>query len=173
MDDLNRFVSDNLAIVAIVLAVLLVALLIAVLVLAVRLRAATRAYQTLVGSGEPGSLRELVEGHVGRVEEVSRRLGEMDAIHASLDRRTLASLQHVGLVRFNPFDDTGSDQSFAIALLDGQQDGIVISSLHGRANTRLFAKPVQGGRSNHTLSEEEEQAIAIAVSTSGQEARNG
>jgi hypothetical protein len=71
------------------------------------------------------------------------------------------------MVRFNPFEDTGSDQSFAIALLDDRRDGIVLSSLHGRANTRLFAKPVEGGSSKHTLSAEEAEAIRIAVEGTG------
>jgi hypothetical protein len=80
-----------------------------------------------------------------------------------LEARTLSSLQHIGLVRFNPFDDTGSDQSFAIALLDERRDGIVLSSLHGRTNTRIFAKPVEGGTSRHALSDEESEAIRIAI----------
>ena len=100
-------------------------------------------------------------------------MSQMDAIHGTLERRTLNSIQHVGLVRFNPFEDTGSDQSFAIALLDGERDGVVISSLHGRANTRIFAKPVQGGVSNHALSDEEERAIRIAVSGTSPETHNG
>jgi hypothetical protein len=91
----------------------------------------------------------------------------MEKAHAGLEHRAVTSLQHIGLVRYNPFEDTGSDQSFAIALLDGERDGIVISSLHGRANTRVFAKPVQGGASPHALSAEEEQAIRIAVSGTG------
>ena len=65
-------------------------------------------------------------------------------------------------MRYNPFDDTGSDQSFAIALLDDERDGVVLSSLHGRANTRIFAKPVTDGASPHNLSDEETQAIRIA-----------
>jgi hypothetical protein len=81
-----------------------------------------------------------------------------------MEGRTRTSIQHIGLVRFNPFDDTGSDQSFVIALLDDRRDGIVLSSLHGRANTRLFAKPVEGGESSHALSDEEAQAIRIAIS---------
>ena len=80
-----------------------------------------------------------------------------------MEQRTRGSLQHIGLVRFNPFEDTGSDQSFAIALLDDRKDGIVISSLHGRANTRVFAKPVENGTSRHALSNEEANAIRIAV----------
>jgi hypothetical protein len=80
-----------------------------------------------------------------------------------IEGRSRRSLQHIGLVRFNPFEDTGSDQSFAIALLDDQRDGVVLSSLHGRANTRLFAKPVADGSSPHNLSDEETQAIRIAL----------
>ena len=67
------------------------------------------------------------------------------------------------MIRFNPFEDTGSDQSFAIALLDDRLDGIVLSSLHGRGTTRLFAKPVEGGESKHALSDEETAAIRIAL----------
>ena len=173
MDELNRFLSDNLAVVVIALAAALLVALLLLLVLALRLRASTRAYRALVGTGEEGTLGDLVVSHIARVEDVSRRLGQMESVHASLEGRTLNSIQHIGLVRFNPFEDTGSDQSFAIALLDGERDGIVISSLHGRANTRLFAKPVKGGASNHTLSDEEERAIRIAITGTGQESRNG
>jgi hypothetical protein len=109
----------------------------------------------------------VLESHVGRVEDVSARLEELDQRHAELQRVSQTSLQHIGLVRFNPFDDTGSDQSFAIALLDDRRDGLVISSLHGRNNTRVFAKPVEGGSSSYTLSDEETQAIRIAVSGTG------
>ena len=71
--------------------------------------------------------------------------------------------QRVGVVRFNPFSDTGGDQSFAIALLDSEGNGIVLSSLHGRTDTRVFAKPVSAGRSRHALSDEEQEAIRRAL----------
>jgi hypothetical protein len=116
-------------------------------------------------------LGEVLEQHVGRVDAVGERLHELERLHASLEHRTLSSIQHIGLVRFNPFEDTGSDQSFAIALLDGERDGVVVSSLHGRTNTRVFAKPVEGGASRHALSDEEAQAIRIAVSGTGTEVR--
>jgi hypothetical protein len=168
MDQLNRLLADNLALVVAVLGVVLLILLVLVVIQSARLGRAVRDYRTLVGDGRGGSLGEVLDEHIGRVDAVARRLGEMDQVHASLEHRTLTSLQHIGLVRFNPFDDTGSDQSFAIALLDGERDGIVISSLHGRANTRVFAKPVQAGSSPHALSTEEEQAIRIAVAGTGQ-----
>jgi len=71
-------------------------------------------------------------------------------------------------VRFNPFEDVGGDQSFAIALLDQHGNGLVLSSLHNRAETRVYAKPIQAGRSEYTLSAEEQQALAQAY---GQEIR--
>ncbi len=170
MDQLNSLLADNLALVVAGLGLLLLVLLVLVAIQSARLGRAVRDYRALVGDGRGGSLREVLDEHVGRVDAVARRLGEMDQVHATLEHRTLTSLQHIGLVRFNPFEDTGSDQSFAIALLDGERDGIVISSLHGRANTRVFAKPVHGGSSPHALSTEEEQAIRIAVSGTGQAA---
>jgi hypothetical protein len=72
------------------------------------------------------------------------------------------SVQHVGLVRYNPFQDTGGDQSFALALLDKQGDGVVISSLHSRTMTRFYAKPIKGGVAVVSLSEEEVTAVQQA-----------
>lgn len=173
MADLNRILGDNLAVVLGCLALLVLVLIVIVIIQSIRLGRAVRSYRALVGDGSPGSLAELLEEQGEQGRTILKQLNALNALHTELEARSRGSLQHVGLVRFNPFEDTGSDQSFAIALLDGEQDGIVISSLHGRTNTRLFAKPVQGGRSNHALSDEEEQAIAIAVSSIGREARNG
>jgi hypothetical protein len=149
------------------LTALILVLLVLALLQSIRLRRAVRAYRALVRGGGEGTLGDVLESHVGRVEDVRARLEELDQRHADLQRVSQTSLQHIGLVRFNPFDDTGSDQSFAIALLDDRRDGLVISSLHGRNNTRVFAKPVEGGSSSHTLSDEETQAIRIAVSGTG------
>jgi hypothetical protein len=73
------------------------------------------------------------------------------------------AFQRVGLVRFNPFGDTGSDQSFSIALLDGRGEGLVLSGLYSRGGMRVYAKPVAGGRSEYALSDEEQQAISQAM----------
>ena len=167
MDELNRFLVNNLVVVVSALTALILVLLVLALLQSMRLRRAVRAYRALVQGGGEGTLGDVLESHVGRVEDVRSRLEELDRRHVDLQRRSQTSIQHIGLVRFNPFDDTGSDQSFAIALLDDRRDGLVISSLHGRSNTRVFAKPVEAGSSSHTLSDEETQAIRIAVSGTG------
>lgn len=163
VSELNRILSDNLAIVLGATAAILVILLIAVLIQSIRLRRATRAYGALVQGADGGSLQQVLDQHIGQVKQVSSRLDDLNTMTEYMEQRTRGSLQHIGLVRFNPFEDTGSDQSFAIALLDDRKDGIVISSLHGRANTRVFAKPVEAGTSRHALSTEEADAIRIAV----------
>lgn len=69
------------------------------------------------------------------------------------------NLQRVGLVKFNPFRESGGDHSFSLALLDGNKNGIIITSLHTRERTRVYLKEVVSGESNVNLSEEEQKAL--------------
>ena len=69
------------------------------------------------------------------------------------------SIQKLGIVRFNPFSEVGSDQSFSIALLDGNDNGIVITSLYTRKENRVYGKPIKAGLSEYSLSTEEKKAI--------------
>ncbi|MFZ5365956.1 MAG: DUF4446 family protein [Patescibacteria group bacterium] len=72
-------------------------------------------------------------------------------------------VQKTGLVRFNPFSDTGGSQSFTLAVLDGHDNGIIISSLHSRDQTRIYAKPVKNGKPvGYEFSKEEKEAIEKA-----------
>lgn len=169
MADLNQLFADNLALAFGALAAIVLALLVAVLVLGARVGRATRAYRDLVRDSDGGgpSLHDLLAGNASALERSAERMADIEAMQALIETRTRRSLQHIGMVRYNPFEDTGSDQSFAIAMLDDRRDGVVISSLHGRANTRIFAKPVADGTSSHNLSDEEAEAIRIAVEGTG------
>jgi hypothetical protein len=70
-----------------------------------------------------------------------------------------SALQHVGVVRFNPYHDTGGDYSFAVALLDAAGAGVVITGLYHRDRCRVYAKPVRAWESSYTLTDEEREAI--------------
>jgi hypothetical protein len=78
------------------------------------------------------------------------------------------SVRHVGVVRFDAFEDMGGRLSFSAALLDGHGDGVVITSINGRQDTRCYAKRIQNGTSIHNLSDEERQAIREALEGSRQ-----
>lgn len=72
------------------------------------------------------------------------------------------SIQKVGLVRFNPFKEIGGNQSFSLALLDGNDCGIVISSLYSSQENRFYGKTIKNGKSEYSLSKEEKEAIKMA-----------
>ena len=108
---------------------------------------------------EPKNLKETLQ----YIKKIEKRIGE---ISEDLDiAREMAknSIQKVGMVRFNPFKDMGGDQSFAIALLDSENNGLVISSLYSREGNRVYAKSVKHGDSEYQLSNEEREAIVRAV----------
>ncbi len=113
----------------------------------------------------------MLDAHLDKVYAVARELDEISARSAVLEGNARRALQRIGIVRFNPFEDTGGNQSFALALLDANDDGIVLSSLHARAGTRLYAKSLTGGKSDATLSSEESEALRLAMAAPGNRAR--
>jgi Protein of unknown function (DUF4446) len=133
-----------------------------------RLSQLERRFRALMGggkgsSGDAASLAPLV---AKQAQALDSTRGEVEALRQRLDGmvpRVARSVQHVGLVRYNPFQETGGDQSFALALLDKQGDGVVMSSLHTRTNTRFYAKPIKNGSSSLSLSDEEVQALQQAM----------
>jgi len=126
-----------------------------------------RRLRRLIGDAEGAGLDELLDKQFRRLDTVAERVEALNRLHHELQGLSQRSIQKVGVIRFNPFADTGGDQSFAIALLDADGNGLVLSSLHGRADTRIFAKQVQAGRSKHALSDEEQDAIRKALAPAG------
>ncbi len=117
----------------------------------------------VLADGESAGLDELLDRQQQRIASLGERLDALNRLQRELEDLTHRTIQKVAVVRYNPFSDTGGDQSFAIALLDSLGNGLVVSSLHGRTETRVFAKPVQGGRSRYALSDEEQDAIRRAL----------
>jgi len=138
-------------------------LLLLVLILARRTGRLRRRLDTLT-RGEGGrSLDAVLDAHLDKVFAVARELDELSARSAVLEAANRRSIQRVGLVRFNPFEDTGGNQSFALALLDSTGTGFIVSSLHSRTGTRVYAKAITEGRSDAALSDEEGEALRLAL----------
>ncbi len=154
--------TQSTIVVALAAAVVVLALWVAVLQRS-SMRLRRRLRSVFDSSGDQG-LDELLDGILKRLARTDERLDALNKLHQDLDELLRhGTLRKVGVVRFNPFPDAGGDQSFAIALLDAEGTGLVISSLHARTDTRIFAKPVQGGRSRYPLSDEEQDAIRRAL----------
>jgi hypothetical protein len=127
-----------------------------------RVRRLERQYRALTSGADGGSLEAVLHEHVRQVRAAVERVQELDAAMSQVEQASRSHLQRVGFLRFNPFRDTGGDQSFALALTDEAGNGVVISSLHSREVTRVYAKPLTAWETGYQLTEEERQAIQRA-----------
>lgn len=108
-------------------------------------------------------LKTVLEELLGQAKKNQGKDADLEKRLEETRKEVLLHIQKVGLIRYNPFADTGGNQSFVLALLDGNNNGVVITSLHSREATRVFSKPViQGKESEFELSKEEVQAISEA-----------
>jgi hypothetical protein len=108
------------------------------------------------------SLEATIHDLVNAATELHKRQDDIIAMLEDVDGRVKTSIRGVELIRFNPFEDAGSNQSFAIALLNEEGDGVVLSSLYSRERMSIFAKPVKQLSSPHELSDEEKDVITKA-----------
>lgn len=138
-----------------------------VLVFWVKLRRARREYMILRGEAGDRDIITAVSRWVKQVKATDQRVDEMLKTQEAVAAQTRLALQRFHMVRYDAFDDMGGRLSFSAALLDDHGDGVVITSINGRTETRTYAKPVQGLTSDHNLSEEEREAIAGAVAGYG------
>ncbi len=123
----------------------------------------TRTLRMLFTGRTGVDLEQMLRAYLQRVDHTDKVLSDLATRTAQLERNAPANVRHVGVIRFNPFPDKGGDQSFAVALLDDHADGVVFTGLHSRGDSRIYAKPVVGGNSTYTLTEEEKEAISRAL----------
>lgn len=135
------------------------ALLVAVVAMALWLRQLAR--RVAAAGGDPAFL-ERVAALQREVGTATKQIERLSARVDRLNEQAQRSIQHTGLVRYDAFKELGGHLSFSLALMDARRDGVVLSVLNDRDGARAYAKPVTGGRSTHTLSEEEQRAIGEA-----------
>lgn len=130
------------------------------LILFLWLRKLAVHYNSLTKGIDPKTLMNALQGIQHTIAEHERVQGVVKNEIQKIKENAQLHIQQVTLKRFNPFGDTGGDQSFILAMLDGNKDGVVITSLHSRENTRFYVKSVKGGVGiDHPLSEEEQKII--------------
>ena len=128
-----------------------------------RVRRLGARLESITQGSDEQSLEAVLGSHLDRVGQVVKDVDAVAARAAVIEGDLQSAFARVALVRFNPFEDTGGNQSFALALLDGRGDGFVVSSLHARAGTRVYAKAISHGASEAALSDEEAEALRQAL----------
>lgn len=116
-------------------------------------------YNRFMNGLSDASIEEVLDDCIGKVNNVIGKNKEIEYQLNAIKRNMYYCVQKVGIIRYNAFDDVGSDLCFSIALLDNNDDGIVISSLYARDSSSTYAKPVSRGKSKYALSAEEIKAI--------------
>ena len=148
----------------------LIGLLVALIALIVALRGLRRPSHGHSSAPGPAlvddpALDQILSTQMQRLDGLSRDVRGLAARTTSVEAQGRLAVQSAGLVRFNPFrEDTGGNLSFALALLDAEDNGFVLSSLHSRQTTRVYIKSISAGQPDQTLSAEETQALQQARS---------
>lgn len=137
----------------------LIAVIAILLILAVRLEFRIRR---LLRGDSIKNVEGTIIAALKDIEKLTKSKLEIEAEIQNIKSRMRRNIQTAGTVRFNPFEDAGSNQSFASAFLDDHGDGVVISSLYSRDKVSVFAKPIKQLKSDYELSDEEKEAMKIA-----------
>jgi hypothetical protein len=128
-------------------------------------RGRARAEQPRGPVGVTSMLRTLLQAQAQQIRQLEAAVRSLSATEQQRGGLIEGAVRHVGLVRYDAFEDVGGRLSFSCALLDAGGNGVVMTSINGRQDTRVYAKPVIDGRSAHNLSIEEEEAIRQALAT--------
>ena len=158
------WIENNMAYLVIALGVAVVVLFILCIVLFVKFSGQKKKYDYFMGANRRPSAN--LEMKIQDYYETSKRIEEkysklLDMV-TDMDKTDKTKIQKVGLIRYNPFDEMGGNLCFALALLDGHDNGVVLNGIHSRTGSFTYAKPIEMGVSTYMLSEEEIKAVEMA-----------
>ncbi len=143
---------------------IIILLFLGFIILIVKYSKLSKKYQNFMKKlGNGNNIEEDLKTYMNKVEEIKKQNEEVITYITRLNKDVSKCIQKVGIVRYSAFKDTGSDLSFALALLDENNDGVVLNGIYSREMSNIYAKPVNNGKSTYTISAEEQQAIQKAI----------
>jgi len=163
---LNQLLSNYLIIALPALVLILVVVLVWNITIQIKLNRIQKKNKIFFTGNKVTNLEELLLNQAKNLKELDRDIQELFNISNKINNLALRGLYKVEMIRFNPFKDVGGDQSFAIALLNGKNNGLTISSLYTREGARVYAKSIVDGEAEkYPLTDEEKEAIKQAISS--------
>ena len=155
------FSSNILMIVILVINVLIFVLYVLSNIKLSKLRKNYSDFMAKLGKGE--NIDIMIKDYVSQVQDIKQENKEIEKYCEVLENKENKCLQKIGLVRYNAYKDTGSNLSFAVAILDGENSGIVLNGIYTRDSSNIYCKNVEKGESSYALSKEENEAIYKAI----------
>lgn len=165
MENLISNLSNYLPYILIGMGVIILLLLILLIILWKSVNRLENKYRKMMRGTSNKNLEEVIVSKLNDVEEAENAAREAAKLCENLKVEIRGCVQKVGIMRYKAFEDVGSDLSFSIAMLDGHNDGIVLTGLYGRHDSTTYAKPVDKGISRYELSEEEAHVLKEAINS--------
>lgn len=163
MDIIFTFIQDFQIPMLILLIVLVIILLFMEILNRVEISRLEKRYKKMMRGNMGKSIEELLIENNKKLDEALLTTKEIEALYKDVDGRVRNCIQKFSIIRYKAFDDVGSDLSFSIALLDDNNDGVIVTGIYGRNESTVFAKPIKNGISKYDLSEEEKMALRDAM----------
>ncbi len=164
MDNLINFLKSDIALMSNLCLILFLS--IGLVILLIRVSNLNKRYTNFMKKlGKGKDIEEDLENYIYRVDKVERQNAEIMNICKELNNDISDCIQKVGIVRYTAFEKIGSDLSFALALLDEKNNGVVLNGIYSQEMSNIYAKPIEKGESSYTLSKEEKEAVERAVNS--------
>ncbi|NLJ41304.1 MAG: DUF4446 family protein [Clostridiales bacterium] len=163
MEMLHRIINQYISEIILGLFIITLFAIIFAIANSIRLSKTIKKYKQLMRGMDNKNLEYMLNEHLAMVKRVDSRVRGLDKNLEGINKRLSNRIKKAPVIRYNPFEEMGGNQSFSLALLDEHGDGVVLTGLYSREGSAVFAKPVLRGRSEHPLSEEEKRSIDMAL----------
>ena len=163
---ISQFVLNNLMFIVAGMGILMVIMYAFILNLYMDVRRMKKRYKKMMTGVESGNLERMLIGHIDEVQRVIEQNTALEVENKKISDLLQQALTRVGMVRFRAFEDMGGDLSYAVAMLDSHNNGVILSSVFGREGSQAYAKPIENGSSTYKLTEEEQPALREAMANS-------
>ncbi|WP_196598108.1 DUF4446 family protein [Pectinatus frisingensis] len=160
---INGLNNEMLLYIIIAMAVLILLAYVIAVVLVVRINNMKKTYKQMMTGSNSVDLEKMLMEHIDKVEKVMEENAEIETDNRHIHNVLKTVIQKVGIVRFSAFKDVGGDLSYAVALLDETNTGIILSSIFSRSSSNTYLKPIDRGNSTYKLSDEEQEALNKAM----------
>lgn len=159
MQQLQQMMEPWFPIMFLILASVTLIMLIVIILQGIKLSRLKERYLKFMNGMDNKNMEQLLIRHMETINDTSEKVKELQEVLKKINVRLEGSIQKVGMVRYSAFEDIGSDLSFAFALLDEKDNGVMVNGIFGRNSTYTYAKPILEGKSTYKLSEEEAEAL--------------
>lgn len=164
MQSIINFINSSQVYIILSLMILVLILIVIIIITYASLNKLEKRYRKLMRGVNNKNLEDMVMSYLDRIDEVKDENEVMKKMYEQINGELKTCVQKTSMIRYKAFDNVGSDLSFSIALLDGNNNGAILTSIYGRNESTTYAKPIDKGISRYDLSEEENKVLEQAIS---------